>query len=93
MRPDEKIGIVSRDGVSYLTLDDVTYDHAGKYQVSVENPSGKDQRFFSLAVEGKVLFLFISAAFATLCHTQKLIIPVAIVDYDSTLFSTRPRFN
>lgn len=54
MRPGEKIGIVSRDGVSYLTLDNVTYDHAGKYEVAVENPLGKDRRFFSLAVEGKL---------------------------------------
>ncbi|XP_071646927.1 uncharacterized protein [Temnothorax longispinosus] len=52
LRSGEKIGIVNRDGVSYLTLDDVTYDHAGKYQVSVENSLGKDRRFFSLAVEG-----------------------------------------
>ncbi|XP_039306923.1 titin isoform X3 [Solenopsis invicta] len=52
LQPSEKIKIVSRDGVSYLTLDDVTYDYAGKYEVSVENPLGKDQRFFSLAVEG-----------------------------------------
>ncbi|XP_011864762.1 PREDICTED: myosin light chain kinase, smooth muscle-like isoform X3 [Vollenhovia emeryi] len=52
LQPGEKIGIVSRDGTSYLTLDDVTYDHAGKYQVSVENPLGKARRFFSLAVEG-----------------------------------------
>ncbi|KAL0100118.1 hypothetical protein PUN28_019519 [Cardiocondyla obscurior] len=52
LRPDEKIRIVSGNGVSYLTLDDVTYDHAGKYQVSVENSLGQDQRFFSLAVEG-----------------------------------------
>jgi len=62
LQPGEKIGIVSRDGVSYLTLDDVTYNHAGKYEVLVENPLDKDRRFFSLAVEGKlsvyiVLFL------------------------------------
>ncbi|XP_011705986.1 PREDICTED: titin-like [Wasmannia auropunctata] len=52
LQSNEKTEIVSRDGVSYLRLDDVTYDHAGKYQVSVENPLGKDRRFFSLAVEG-----------------------------------------
>ncbi|XP_036144946.1 uncharacterized protein LOC105834071 [Monomorium pharaonis] len=52
LQPSEKIGIVNKNGVSYLTLDNVTYDHAGKYEVSVENPLGKDRRFFSLAVEG-----------------------------------------
>ncbi|XP_011632760.1 titin-like [Pogonomyrmex barbatus] len=52
LRSGEKIGIVNRDGVSRLTLDDVTYDHAGKYEISVENSLGKDRRFFSLAVEG-----------------------------------------
>ncbi|XP_032676016.1 uncharacterized protein LOC116846386 isoform X2 [Odontomachus brunneus] len=50
--PGEKIDIDTGDGVSRLTLDDVTYDHAGKYEVSVENSAGKERRFFSLAVEG-----------------------------------------
>lgn len=76
MRPDEKIEIVSRDGVSYLTLDDVTYDHAGKYEVSVENPLGKDRRFFSLAVEGK-LSIYIVCFRKTLSHTQKFMILIA----------------
>ncbi|XP_072764137.1 uncharacterized protein [Anoplolepis gracilipes] len=52
LQPDEMIKIISRDGTSCLTLDDVTYDHAGKYEVSVENSLGKERRFFSLAVEG-----------------------------------------
>lgn len=51
--PGEKIAITSEAGLSRLTLDDVTYDHAGKYEVSVENPTGKERRFFSLAVEGE----------------------------------------
>ncbi|XP_025160955.1 titin homolog isoform X2 [Harpegnathos saltator] len=50
--PGEKVDIVSGDGESLLTLDDVTYDHAGKYEVSVENSAGKERSFFSLAVEG-----------------------------------------
>ncbi|XP_026825970.1 uncharacterized protein LOC105284959 isoform X2 [Ooceraea biroi] len=52
LRPDGKVGIASGNGVSCLTLDDVTYDHAGKYEISVENSLGKERRFFSLAVEG-----------------------------------------
>lgn len=53
VQPDGKIGIISGCGSSRLTLDDITYDHAGKYEVSVENTLGKERRFFSLAVEGK----------------------------------------
>ncbi|KAL6428697.1 hypothetical protein ACFW04_007942 [Cataglyphis niger] len=52
LQPDEKIKIISRNGTSCLTIDNVTYDHAGKYEVSVENLLGKERRFFSLAVEG-----------------------------------------
>ncbi|KAM0731548.1 Myosin light chain kinase, smooth muscle [Formica fusca] len=52
LQPDEKIRIISGDGTSCLTIDNVTYDHAGKYEVSVENLLGKERRFFSLAVEG-----------------------------------------
>ncbi|EFN64027.1 Myosin light chain kinase, smooth muscle [Camponotus floridanus] len=52
LQPDEKIKIISGNGTSCLTLDNVTYDHAGKYEVSVENLLGKERRFFSLAVEG-----------------------------------------
>lgn len=76
MRPGEKIGIVSRDGVSFLTLDDVTYNQAGKYEVSVENLLGKDQRFFSLAVEGK-LSIYIARFHETLYHIQKFMILIA----------------
>lgn len=53
LRSDEKTEIVSGNGVSYLTLDHVTYDHAGKYEVSVENSLGKERRYFSLGVEGE----------------------------------------
>ncbi|XP_067210466.1 uncharacterized protein [Linepithema humile] len=52
LRPNEKTKITSGNGVSCLILDDVTYDHAGKYEVSVENSLGKERKFFSLAVEG-----------------------------------------
>lgn len=61
--PGERIGIASGDGVSCLTLDDVTYDHAGKYEVSVENSAGKERRFFSLAVEGEPLLLCVRVAY------------------------------
>lgn len=33
----------------------MTYDHAGKYEVSVENSLGRERKFFSLAVEGKLI--------------------------------------
>lgn len=69
MQRSEKIEIVSRNGISYLTLDDVTYDHVGKYEVSVENPLGKDRRFFSLAVEGK-LSVYIVCFHETLSYTK-----------------------
>lgn len=49
---EEKIGITYGAGVSLLTLDDITADHAGKYEVSVENLLALDRQFFSLAVEG-----------------------------------------
>ncbi|XP_043669858.1 titin-like isoform X2 [Vespula pensylvanica] len=52
LRSEEKIGITYGAGVSHLTLDDITADHAGKYEVSVENLLALDRQFFSLAVEG-----------------------------------------
>jgi len=75
LQPGEKIGIVTRDGVSYLILDDVTYNHAGKYEVLVENPLGKDRKFFSLAVEGKLSVYII--LFSQDSRTQKFTILIA----------------
>nr|XP_046469209.1 titin homolog isoform X3 [Neodiprion pinetum] len=50
--PDEKVGITSGGGVSCLTLDSITADHAGKYIVSLENALGRDFKHASVAVEG-----------------------------------------
>lgn len=47
--------------MSCLTLDDVTYDHAGKYEISVKNSLGKERRFFSLAVKGESSRSFVFA--------------------------------
>lgn len=55
--PDDKIGITSGGGVSCLTLDSITADHAGKYVVSLENALGRDFKHASVAVEGKAGFL------------------------------------
>ncbi|XP_043500905.1 titin homolog [Polistes fuscatus] len=52
LKSEEKIKITYGAGVSYLTLDNVTADHAGKYEVSVENLLARNRQFFSLAVEG-----------------------------------------
>ncbi|XP_058807501.1 titin homolog [Phymastichus coffea] len=49
---DHRIQIHSADGLSRLTVAQVTADDAGKYAVSVENALGSDCRFASVAVEG-----------------------------------------
>ncbi|KAI4493465.1 hypothetical protein M0804_001641 [Polistes exclamans] len=57
LKSEEKIKITYGAGVSYLTLNNITADHAGKYEVSVENLLARNRQFFSLAVEGKYLYI------------------------------------
>lgn len=57
LAPDEKVGITCGGGVSCLTLDDITADHAGKYEVAIDNSFGKDRKTFSVAVEGWFQYL------------------------------------
>lgn len=58
--PDNRIQIHSSDGLSRLTLAQITADDAGKYAVSVENALGSDCRFASVAVEGNLMDQFLN---------------------------------
>ncbi|XP_023315509.1 uncharacterized protein LOC106652366 isoform X1 [Trichogramma pretiosum] len=49
---DEKTFVHTADGISRLTLINITADQAGKYAVVIENKRGSDCRFTSVAVEG-----------------------------------------